>query len=63
LAIAGFRRQLGENNPLPSYGKRRARLHTGLAVLVLNLWELQKARERAAGLLGSDSPDGTAQHP
>jgi transposase len=46
-AIAQVKRVLHSDEPLSSYGKPRARLQVGLAVLLLNALELFKARQRA----------------
>jgi len=46
-AIAQVKRVLHGDEPLSSYGKPRARLQVGLAVLVLNALQLLEARQRA----------------
>jgi transposase len=56
LSIANLKRLLGEDQPLSSYGKPRARVQVGLATLLLNALALFRARQRACRL--PPAPDG-----
>jgi hypothetical protein len=50
LTLARLKGLLGGDNPLTSYGKRRARVQVGLVVLLLNALALYRARQRAGRL-------------
>jgi transposase len=50
LSIAHLKRLLEGDAPLTSYGKRRARVQVGVAVLLLNALTLCRARQRAGRL-------------